>query len=183
MPQGARRPVRRAHPFDAPLHVDLVEAEGGGERAWQGAADVLAELPHGREVGQRLGVPEQVVEGDQGVGLAAAVGQFELPYRLVALPREPSGDVLHQLAQGVGRIGEGEELLRLLVHRATALPEGHLVQVGGEFRERQRTGTQLFLEADDTGPGRGLVLLRHQCASGGGFRDVSSGGREADLRR
>ena len=133
--ERARPAPRRAHALDAPLHVDLVEAERRDERARQAGADVLAELPHRGEVGQRLRVPEQVVEGDQGMGLAAAVGQLELPYRLVALPRQPPGDVPRELPQRVGRVGEREELLRLLVDRAAALPERHLVQIGGELRE------------------------------------------------
>ena len=44
MAQRARLPVRPAHPFDAPLDVDLVEAERDGERAREIGADVLAEL-------------------------------------------------------------------------------------------------------------------------------------------
>ena len=66
--QRAGFAVRRAHPVDAPLHVDLVEAESRGERARQRRAHVLPELPHRGQFGQRLRVPEQVPEGDQRVG-------------------------------------------------------------------------------------------------------------------
>ena len=89
--------VRPAHPFDASLDIDLVEAERDGERAREIGADVLAELLDRRQAWQRHRVAEEVVEGDEGMGLAAAVGELELPHRLVALPCEPRRDVLHQL--------------------------------------------------------------------------------------
>ena len=160
--ERARSALRCAHALDAPLHVGLVEAERRDERARQAGADVLAELPHRGEIGQRLRVPEQVVEGDQGMGLAAAVSQLELPHRLVALPRQPPGDVPRELPQRVGRVGEREELLRLLVDRAAALPESHLVEIGSELREGKLAGAELFLEADDPMPGLRLVLLRYR---------------------
>ena len=68
------------------------------------------ELPDGGEVGQLARVADEMQQGDQGVGLAAAVGQFELADRLVVLARQAQDHVLGQLAQVVGRVGQGEEL-------------------------------------------------------------------------
>ena len=76
MLERAGLPARRAHPVDPPLHVDLVEAERHRERLRQLPAHVLPELLHGLDPGQGGRVAEQVVEGDEGVGLAAAVGQL-----------------------------------------------------------------------------------------------------------
>ena len=159
--QRAGRAVRGAHPVDAPLHVDLVEAERHRKRGRQGGADVLPELPHRRQVRQPRRIAEQVVERDQGVGLAAAVGQFELPHRLVALPREPAGDVLHQLPQRVGRIGEGEEPRRVFVDGALPARQRHLVQVGGELGQRQLPRPQFFLQPHDFMPGLGARVPVH----------------------
>ena len=160
--QGARLPVRRAHVLDAPFGVDLVEAQGHGEGARQIGADMAPELPDRRHVGQRLRVAEQMVERDQGVGLAAAVGELQLPYRLVAPPSEASGDVLHQFPKRMGGVGEREERLRILIGRAAARPQGHFVQVGGKLRQRERTAAQLVLQADDLMPRPEPGLRRHR---------------------
>ena len=65
--------VRPSHPLDTPFDIDLVEAERDRERAWEIGADVLPELPNRRQVRQRRRVAEKVVQGDEGVGLAAAI--------------------------------------------------------------------------------------------------------------
>ena len=96
-----------------------------------------------------------------GVGLAAAVGQLELPHGLVAPPGEPRRHVLHQLAQRVGGIGEREELLRLLVDRPPALRQRHLVEVRGELGQGQLARPQLVLQPNDLVPGLRALLLRH----------------------
>ena len=77
MAQRADFAVRSAHAVDAPLDVDLVEAERDGDRPRQRAAG--PELPHRGQVGQRVRVPEQVVQRDQRVRLAAAVGRAAAP--------------------------------------------------------------------------------------------------------
>ena len=74
MAQGAGLPAGAAHPLDAPLGVDLVEAEGGRERLRQVGPDMLAELAHRRPVGQPGGVAEQMVQRDQRMRFAAAIG-------------------------------------------------------------------------------------------------------------
>jgi len=64
----------------------------------------------------------------------------------------------------VRRIGEREELLRILVDRAPALHERHLVKVGRELCEGELAGAELLLEADDLVPGLELTGL-HQTYS------------------
>ena len=98
-------------------------------------ADVLDELLDGRQVGQMLGIADQVIEGDQGVGLAAAVGQLQLAHGLVVLARQAQHHILGQLTQVEGGIGEGKELRRVLVDRPGGA-HGHVVEVGGEDAER-----------------------------------------------
>ena len=152
MLERAGLPVRPAHPVDPPLHVDLVEAERHRERLRQLPAHVLPELLHCLDPGQRGRVAEQVVEGDEGMGLAAAVGQLELPHRLGAPSREPFRHVLDQLAQGRGGKGQGEEARGVLVDGPPALAEGDLVQVGGELRQGELAAPQLVLEAEHPMP-------------------------------
>ena len=106
-----RPAIRRPHALDAAFDVDLVEAERRGVGAREPPARVLAELAYRRHVRQRLRFPEQVIQRDQRVRLAAAVGQFQLAHGLVALPVQPRRHVLDQLPQGVGRVGQREELL------------------------------------------------------------------------
>ena len=144
--------VRPPNPVDPPLDVDLVEAERHRERLRQRSAHVLPELLHRVDLGERGRVAEQVVEGDEGVGLAAAVGQLELPHRLGAPAREPLRHVLDQFAQGVGGVGQGEEARRVLVDGPPPLAEGDLVQVGGELRQGQLPAPQLALETHDLMP-------------------------------
>ena len=72
------------------------------------------------KVGQAVGIVDQVVEGDQGVGLAAAVGELQLAHGLVVLARQAQHDVPGQLAQVVGGVGEGEELAGIFVDAAPA---------------------------------------------------------------
>ena len=120
------------------------------------------ELLDRRQIWQRRRVAEEVVEGDESMGLAAAVGELELAHRLVALSCEPRRDVLDELPQRVGRIGEREELLRVLVYRAAALRERHFVQVGRELCEGELPRAQLLFQADDVMPGLGLVPRSHR---------------------
>ena len=161
MAQRAGLAVRSADALEAPLGVDLVEAEGGRERRRQLRAHVLAELLYCRQIRQARGVAEQVAERDQRMRLPAAVGQLELPHRLVAPPREPRRDVLHQLAQRVGRVGQCEELGRVLVDGPSPLGQRNLVQIGCELGQRELSGPQLFLQANDLVPGTGAVGLGH----------------------
>ena len=161
MAQRPRFAVGSAHALDTSLGIDLVETERYRERRRQIHADVLAELLHRGQIRQCVRVAEQMMERDQRVRLPAAIGQLELPHRLVALPGEPCRHVLHQLAQRVGRIGQREEFRRVLVDRPASLRLRDLVQVGGEFGEREFTGSKLLLQADDFVPGPGAVRLGH----------------------
>ena len=153
----AQRPPLAARPanvLDPPLHVDLVEAERRDEGARELPSDRLAELPHRRQVGKRRRIAEEVVEHDQGVGLPPAVGQFELPHRLVALPIESMRHVLDQLPERVRRKRQREELRRVLVHGPRPRSLRDFVQVGGELREGEFPGLQLLPEPHHLPPGR-----------------------------
>ena len=83
---------------------------------------------------QRGGVFYQMLERDERVRLAPAVVDGECAVRLVALSRQPQGDILDQFAQVVRGIGEDEELGGILVNRALTLLHHHVVQVGGKHR-------------------------------------------------
>ena len=146
---------RGTHSLDAALDIDLVEAQRSHMRSGQLVTRVLPELTHRRHVRQTLGIPEQVIESDQRVRLAAAVGQLQLPHGLVASPREPRRHITGEIPQRVRWIGQGEELVRLLVHRPLAPCERDLMQIGGELRQRQFARAQLVLQPDDLVPGLG----------------------------
>ena len=152
--ERTRLAVRRPNPVDSPLDVNLVEAKRHRKRLRKIRAHVLPELLHRLDVGQRGRVSKQVVERDEGMGLATAVGQLELPHRLGALPGESLRHVLDQLAQGGGCERQLEEPRGVLVDGPPSLPEGDLMQIGRELRKRELAAPQLVLEADDLVPGR-----------------------------
>ena len=161
MAQRAGLPVWSADSGNAPLDVDLVEAERYRKRPWKLSADMLPELPHRRQIRQRRRIAEQVIERDQRVRLAAAVGQLKLPHRLVAMPGQPPSDVLHQLAQRVRRIGEREELLRFFVDRTPALRQRDLVQVCCKLGKRQLAAAQFLFQTHHLMPGLEAGLPGH----------------------
>ena len=74
------------------------------------------------------------------MGFAAAVVDRELPVRLVAFAGQAQGHVFDQFPQIVGGIGESEELGGMLVYWPLALLHDHVVQVGGEYGQRQFAG-------------------------------------------
>jgi hypothetical protein len=78
------------------------------------------------------GVVDEVKKGDEGVGFAAAVGQFELAHGFVVFACQAGDDIAGQFAQVVGGVGEGEEVGRVFVDRARAFLGCDIVQVGGE---------------------------------------------------
>jgi len=86
MAQCADLAVRPTHPLDAPLDIDLVEAECDRERAREIGADVLPEFAHRRQIRQCRRVAEEVVEGDEGMGLATAVGELQFRTALSLCP-------------------------------------------------------------------------------------------------
>ena len=169
-PRVLQRPLRAvggARAFDPLLGVDLVEAERGGERARRGFAEVLAELPDRLQVGQSAGGAEEVVQRDQRVRLPAAVGQLQLPDRLVALAGEPERDILREFPQRVREVGQREEFRRVLVEAALSRSGHHIVEVGREFRQREFPGAQFLLEMHQFAPRRRPVLLRHVSSPAG----------------
>ena len=123
---------------------------------------VLAELSNRRDIRQSPGVVEQMVEGDEGVRLSAAVRHLELAYSFAVLARQPSRDIPHQFAQCVRGVSEREELGRVLVDRA--LPRlGHdLVQVGRELGEREFPGAEFRLKANDLVPSGRVGMGRYR---------------------
>ena len=94
---------------------------------------VFAELADGGQIGQGFRLVEEVVQGDERVGLATTVGHLELADRLGAPASEPGGDVPDEVPEGVGGVGEREELRRVLVDGAASGPGDDLVEVGGEL--------------------------------------------------
>ena len=74
-----------------------------------------------------------MMQGDQGVRLAAAVGHLQLANGLVALPCQPCGHIPGQIPKREGRVGEGEELLGVFVEGPATGPADHLVEVSGEL--------------------------------------------------
>ena len=128
-------------------HVDLVKTESGGRGPGQLHVAVLAEFANGLEVREGVRIVEEMMEGDQGVRLAPAVGHLQLADRLVALSRQACGHIPGQVAKRKGRVGEGEELLGVFVEGPTTGPADHLVEVGGKLRQRQLAGAKLGLSA------------------------------------
>lgn len=109
LPQPAARSIGR-HDFHAFLHVQLVEGEHGNARLRQGDTRVLLELPDGRQIGQAGRVAHQVVQRDERVRLAAAVGQLQLAYGLVGLAGQTEENLLDEFAQVVCRVRQAEEI-------------------------------------------------------------------------
>ena len=114
--------VGGVHALDALLHVDLVEAERGRGSSGKVGVGVLTKLPNSSDVRQPIGIVEQVMESDERVRLAAAVRHLELADGLGILARQSPRDVLDQLPQRVGGVGQREELLRILVDRPFSPP-------------------------------------------------------------
>ena len=139
--------------FHTLLQVDLVKAQRRYPSFRRLKADMRLKFPDRRKIRKHLRVVHQVSEGDERVGLAATIVDGELAIRLVALPRQADTDVLDQLAQIVGRVGEREELCRVLVHRPPAFLHDHVVQVGGEYGQRQLARPQVVAQLHDLVPG------------------------------
>ena len=168
-------PSREGTASDSPLDVDLVEAKRHRKRLWQIRAHVLQELLDRLDFGQSDRVSKQVEERDEGMGLAAAVGQLELPHRPSALPGEPLRHVLYQFAQGGGRERKLEEPRGVLVDGSPSLPEGNFVQVGRELRKGKLAAPQLVLEADDLMPRRWSRGAHVRLTSSSSFTSPASG--------
>ena len=67
--------------------------------------------------------------------LAAAVGQFQLAYRFIVLPRQAKHHVFRKFAQVKGGIGKREEIIRVLVDGAR-FAHHHIVEVCRKDRKR-----------------------------------------------
>jgi len=87
------------HPF---FNIQLIEAQPGYTRLGRLLADGLDERVDRRQVGQVVRVLDEVIERDQCVRFAAAVGQLELADGLVVLVGEAQSHVAHQVRHGKG---------------------------------------------------------------------------------
>ena len=120
-----RRAIR-AGCLDALLQVHLVKAQRSYPGFGRLEANVGLEFPDGWKVGQTVRVVDQVPQGDESVGLAAAVVYGELPVCLIGPASQAQANVLHQFPQVVRGVGEGKELGRVFVDWPTALLHHHV---------------------------------------------------------
>ena len=90
---------------------------------------------------------------DEGVSLAAAVGEFQLADGFLVLACQALHYILSHLAQVVGGIGEREELRRVFVEGPPALLHSDFVEIGGEGSQREFAGAEIVTQRDDVMPG------------------------------
>ncbi len=128
-PSGLAGGALDLHPL---LDIELVKRQRGHPGRGGCHPDVLGEFLNGREVGQARRVANQVQERDERVSLAAAVGQFQLPDRLVVLAAEPVDHILRQLAKVVRRVRQGEKLSRRAIDGCSSVHDD-VIEVGGEL--------------------------------------------------
>ena len=110
---------------------------------------------------------EEVVEGEHGVGLAAAEVGLQLHDGFAALAVQALQSICQQAAQALGEVGAAEEFGRVAVFGG-ALAEMDLPEVGGEFGLLVVAAGDVGVGVDDVAPGGE--------AAGGGRGD---GGRGA----
>ena len=99
----------------------------------------------------RPGPAGQVVERDQGVGLAAAEVGLELDDGVATGPGEPPGRPGDQVADPLGDEGAAEELGGVAVLVGGFAPP-HLVQVGGELGQLEAAGGDVVVGGDHLPP-------------------------------
>ena len=162
MEQTGYLAIRVSH-IRARFQIQLVERNRRHPRLWQMLAKVngRAKFLHRRQVRQVGRVIHQMKQRDEGMRLAAAVGEIQLPHRLVALARQPPHHVPRQVAQVVGWVGEREEFLRVFVNRALAFFQDDLIQIGGEHRQRQLARFQFITKLDHFVPRFPFWCWRH----------------------
>ena len=132
-----------------------------------GNAQVAQGLLHVRQSERLLGAVDEVVEREEGVGLAAAEGRLHFSDRRAVPAVQPGDDVSGQMRQVVGEVGVGEEPLgvqELLARRAGE----HPAERGREKRLIDAVGiTEAFPRLADLPPvGKGArpgwLNLRHR---------------------
>ena len=110
------------------------------------------EFLHSLQLGDR-GAARQVVESDEGVGLASAEVGLQLHYRVAASAAEPSGGADDQAGKAFSDVGATEELDRIAVFRdGRSLPD--LLQVRGEFGDEKTAGGHVVVRLDHIPPRR-----------------------------
>jgi len=107
------------------------------------------------------------------MGLAPAVGEFELANGLGIPAVETKRHIARELPQREGREGQGEEAARILVDRPRTLLHHDIVKVGGEIGERELARAHILAQLHDLVPGFPGEPLRHLDLSFGEFRGES----------
>ena len=113
-----------------------------------------------------LGAGKEVIEGEHGVGLAAAEVGLQLHDGFAALAVQALQSICQQAAQTLGEVGAAEEFGRVAVFGG-ALAEMDLPEVGGEFGLLVVAAGHVGVGADDIAPGGE--------AAGGGCGDGRGG--------
>ena len=109
------------------------------------------ELVEARQVSRRR-PSRHVVEGEHGVGLAAAEVGLKLHHRIAPRAGEPAGGTDEERAQAVGQVGASEELPGITVLRRCAAGMD-LAEVGRELGLLERAGRDVLVRLHDLAPG------------------------------
>ena len=160
MLEPAQRAIGAAY-LHALLDIELVEAERHDPRRRQGRTDMGSKLLDRRQRRQRLRLVHEMVERHQSMGLASAIGQFELADGLGVLAGEAKRHVAREVPQRNGGKGKGEEPVRVLIDRPRAFLHRHVVQVGGEVGEREFARAHVLAQFRDFVPRCPGNLLGH----------------------
>ena len=128
----------------------LAHQHGPIHLGWQREA-FLGE--HVGQPGQLGGVSPrgQVVQRDQGVGLAPTEVGLQLDHRVAALARQAPGRAGQQIAQSLGYVGAGVERVRVLVLGLSAARCDQR-QVGRVFGLLEAPGGHVGVGRDDVAP-------------------------------
>ena len=163
----------------AALGVDASVGEDGGDfRADAGAGDA-----GGGRIEEFVGAVQQVVEGDEAVGFAAAEAGFGLDDGVAAVSVDAPGGGYQQVADAAGDVGAAEKFQGVAVHcRGGAVADQ--LEVGGEVGVPEGAFDDILLgvhsgvpgfEGVDTARGGGRGWGRLRGGRRGGVR--GSGGR------
>ena len=148
---GGRKPgsLQHAHfGFGAARRVDAgVFQDAGDFGADAGAGDA-----GGRRIEQVAGAFQQVVQGDEAMGFAAAKAGFGLDDGVAALPVDAPGGGYQQVADAAGDVGAAEKFQRVAVHCRGGVV-AHLLQVGGKVGFPKGAFNQILLGKHNFVPG------------------------------
>ena len=91
-------------------------------------------------------------QGDEGVGLAAAIGDLETQHWPAGLTGQAHQHIAGQLLHAIGGIGAVEEHGWLTVDRR-CIAGAYIVEVGGELGQGQRAAAHIIAQAAELMPG------------------------------